>query len=122
MNMPNPSELQRIAEEKLATAVGRVNNLGLSKGTREAALREVRALERELGVEAIGNINGQSAQEQQDAALVAKSSVITLQDLKDARRRVETLTPGEIGTIIIALGEYSANSAARAVMNKLLGR
>lgn len=117
--MPNVSELQRQSEEQLANAVERVNNLGLSKAEREGSLREVRRLERELGVEAIGNIN--SAQDQQNDELV-KGVVVTLQDLKDARRRVETLTPGEIGTIVIALGEYSANSSARAVLNKLLGR
>jgi ABC-type uncharacterized transport system YnjBCD substrate-binding protein len=64
----------------------------------------------------------EDAQQQQDEALRRDPNVVTLQDLKDARKRVEMLTPGEIGTIIIALGEYSANSAARAVMNKLLGR
>lgn len=125
--MPNISETTR-REEELAEALARVNNLKLGKESREVALREVRRLERELGVEALGNYNQPSAQEQQDEVLVAPfnprktSFVVTLQDLKDARHRVETLTPGEIGTIVIALGEYSANSAARAVLNKLLGR
>lgn len=117
--MPNPSELQRISEEQLASAVRRVNNLQLSKSSREAALREVRALEKELGVDALGNYN-QSAQQQQDAALVG--SVVTMADLKAARSRIETLTPGEIGTIIIALSGEPVGAAGRALINKLLNR
>lgn len=108
--MPNASELTRKNEE-LLHAVGRANNLNISKAGREAALREVRQLERELGVTAIGAINQHKPE----------PFVVTLQDLKDARKRVETLTPGEIGTIIIALS-VAPGSQAKALIAKLLGR
>ena len=128
--MPNASELARTQHELLDEAVARVNNLKLSKESREFALREVRRLERELGVEALGNYNQPSAQEQQDEALVVSAPVLptmtlTLHSLQRARNELKTLSYNETGAIIHALRVLTtkhSNMAGNDDAEKLLFR
>ena len=107
--MPNVSELARVEAERrieLQNAVALATDLSLNKGAREDALRNVRRLERELGVEAIGNINGRpSAQQQQDEALTRTLPPITLTvaDLRHIRRQLEMVNLTEAGLIYFAL-------------------
>lgn len=53
----NPSELQRLEEERLYHLF-HVKNLTLNKSSKEAHLRELRAIDKQLGTVSIGNYNG----------------------------------------------------------------
>lgn len=48
--MPNPNELARLEEER-NFLIGAITDLNLSKSTKEQYLRELRQIERQLGVE-----------------------------------------------------------------------
>ena len=116
--MPNISETIRLQEE-LGIARNAATNLSISKASREAALREVRSIEKRLGLEPEELVKASTAQQQQDEVLVKTSDVLTIDQLRFAKHKLSQLLPHEVGTILSALNAVSANSAARSVLRKL---
>ena len=126
--MPNVSELARLDEEQLRRELtlnkAIYANLRNPKACREAALREVRSIERRLGLtgdETVPEHNHRPAVAQDDV-LELQQVVITLDEMKAARRaiREDHVSLADMGTILGTLAK--GGKQARDLFDRLTYR
>ncbi len=113
--MPNPSIAADLLQDELSAQQAIVSDLRNPKGTREAALRRVRTLEAQLGLDETPAINGRPAAHPAPPSHVASPvAAAPLDELYDIRVELTTL---QRGIIVNALHEAKRNPLSMESIN-----